>query len=288
MRAVFRREQRTLCTPSPHSNTTSSIKSRQSSRSTATEPPPTSSGGGAKRTPAWLRHLLRGFRSILPDESASSATRVGAEAPLRVWLDCICINNQEPKEEAQRRAHLAMVYGSAKLVVGWLGLKDETSDMAIGILRTLDSLCPPDFGEPGDRREHPENYGPRMDWLQPIAEKWEESFQAVARPEDSPMFQASVNFLGRPFFNRLWILQEVALSDNPAFLLGDEIVSWMQMLRWNRLNEEVRDHGCIHLPKPVLEIIVNLVDLGTVHAFLEDYNKRRAKRMELARNERGD
>lgn len=275
--------------PSSHNNTNSSSRSQQSSLSASTGPPGKGSngGGGAKRTPTWLRVLLRGVRSILPDErNASAAEASAAEAPLRVWLDCICIDGQDPKEEAQRKAHLAMVYGAAKLVVGWLGLKDETSDMAIGILRTLDRLCPQNFGEPEDRRDHPENYGPRMDFLKPIAEQWEVSFQEVGRPEDSPMFQASVNFLGRPLFNRLWILQEVALSNYPAFLLGDEIVSWMQMLRFNRLNEEVRDHGCIHLPKPVMEVIVNLVELGTVHTFLEDYSKRRAKRMELAKTER--
>lgn len=32
------------------------------------------------------------------------------------------------------------------------------------------------------------------------------------------------------------IIEELTLSQFPAFLLGNEILSWMQMLRWNRIN----------------------------------------------------
>lgn len=32
------------------------------------------------------------------------------------------------------------------------------------------------------------------------------------------------------------IVEELTLSKFPAFLLGDNIISWMQFLKWNRIN----------------------------------------------------
>lgn len=230
------------------------------------------------KTPGWLKHLLRGFQTLLPDQNGSNRGQ-GRETPLRVWLDCICLNQNNAKEEQHRRAHMALAYGSAKLVVGWLGPKDETTDLAVNNLRTMDALTPPEFGEPGDRETHPENYGPRMDFLRPLGEAWRTGnlSDPTKDPREGIFFKASENFLMRPFFHRQWILEEVAsMSKFPAFLIGDEIVSWMQMLKYIRLSEEFKERGCVHLPDDV-KIITEIIDIGTVHTLLEDFNRRRDK-----------
>lgn len=270
VRAVFRRESSSLY------QIDSNASSQTNVPSISPRPPRHSGGKGhhRKKTPGWLKHLLRGFQTLLPDH----ASRASRETPLRVWLDCLCLNQRTPKEEQHRRTHMALAYGAAKLVVGWLGPKDETSDLAIGNLRTMDALTPPDFGEPGDREAHPENYGPRMDFLRPLGEAWRagNTPDPTADPREGIFFKASENFLMRPFFHRQWILEEVAMSNFPAFLMGDEIVSWMQMLKYIRLSEEFKERGCVHLPDDV-KIITELIDIGTVHTLLEDFNRRRDK-----------
>lgn len=272
VRAVFRRDQ-------------SSLYQVESNASSQTNIPPLSSRpprGGPnskpqqrnKKTPGWLKHLLKGFQTLLPDQSNRS-TR---DNPLRVWLDCLCLDQRNIKEEQHRRKHMALAYGSAKLVVGWLGPKDDTTDLAVSNLRTMDALMPPEFGEPGDRELHPENYGPRMDFLRPLGEAWRAGNLSDPNldPREGFFFRASQNFLMRPFFHRQWILEEVAMSKFPAFLMGDEIISWMQILKWNRLNEEFKERGCVHMPDDV-KIIAEMIDIGTVHTLLEDFNKRRDK-----------
>lgn len=267
VRAVFRREQASLY----------QVESNASSQTTIPPislSPPRGPSKPQKKTPGWLKHLLRGFQTLLPDQT----NRLSRETPLRVWLDCICLDQRNPKEEQQRRAHMALAYQHAKLVVGWLGPKDETSDLALSNLRMMDELTPPSFGEPGDRELHPEHYGPRMDFLRPLGDAWRAGnlSDPNADPREGVFFKASENFLMRPFFHRQWILEEVAMSKFPAFLMGDEIISWMQILKWNRMNEEFKERGCIHMPDDV-KIIAEMIDIGTVHTFLEDFNQRRDK-----------
>lgn len=164
-----------------------------------------SNSNGGKKTPRWLRQLLRGFRSILPDDSSSSRNGGhggGSNAPLRVFVDCLCMDLRNEREAEQRRAVLQLAYGSAQITVGWLGEKDETSDVAIHILRALDEVYPPGFGTPEDRLEHPENYSPVMKWLEPIGAAWAEDGRVNGDPEKGPLYVAATKYLSRPFFQR--------------------------------------------------------------------------------------
>lgn len=283
-RALFLREQGLLYHTVSNSSSTSSSPRPQTRH---------------RKTPAWFRQILRGFRSISPEASASSFSR---GTPLRVFLDCICMNLCDPREGDQRRAMLALAYGSAIITVGWLGPKDETSDMAIQMLRELDAVYPPNFGHPLDKLEHPENYSPVMKWIEPVGTAWLADGDVNGDPEQGPMYIAASKFLARPFFQRtckflkntshilIWrhrlhshnatgIMEELSLSRFPAFLLGDEIVSWMQMLQWNRMNEEFEKAGSQYIPKQVEAAVKKIakVDLRVVHIFLDELERRRAK-----------
>ncbi|UKZ64279.1 uncharacterized protein TrAtP1_005497 [Trichoderma atroviride] len=108
-----------------------------------------------KKAPGWLRSLLKGVRQMLAEPGVPKGS-----PPLRIWLDLLCINPRDAREEAERRAHMARAYHHAKMVVGWLGEKDATSDLAVEIIKAWDKVMPRTFGEPGDREAHPENYAP--------------------------------------------------------------------------------------------------------------------------------
>lgn len=310
--------------PSPQARPPAPLSKSSTNNSSSSKP--SRNSYSSKKTPGWLKNLLRGFQTLLPDHPGGGSGRCGGDSPLRVWLDCLCLDQRNVQEEQQRRAHMALAYGAAKLVVGWLGPKDETTDLAVANLRTIDVLTPATFGEPGDRAVHPEHYGPHMDFLRPLGEAWRagnlittssststsssSSSQAQTtdrnggnrkgngngngekrkqpNPREGIYFKSAQNFLMRPFFHRQWILEEVAtMSQFPAFLVGDEIVSWMQVLRWNRINEEFKERGCVHMPDDV-KIIAELLDIGTVHTLLEDFHKRTdQQQQQQQQNQRG-
>lgn len=208
IRALFLREQATLYRAQSNSSSTNG-STDQAHQSPAVKPLPSPAAAAAAasaqhqqkatKTPKWLKNLLRPFRSILPVEASNNAAR---PEPLRVFLDCLCMNARNSHEAEQRRATLALAYGSAKITVGWLGEKDETSDVAIQIFRTLDEMCPPGFGTPEDRAEHPENYSPVMKWLEPMGVAWVEEAKTTEDPEQGRLFLSMTNFFGRPLFQR--------------------------------------------------------------------------------------
>ncbi|KAM0256056.1 hypothetical protein ACHAQJ_005255 [Trichoderma viride] len=221
-----------------------------------------------KKAPGWLRSLLKGVRHMLAEPGASK----GGTPPLRIWLDLLCINPRDAREEAERRSHMAKAYRHAKMVVGWLGLKDSTSDLAVEIIKAWDKCMPTTFGEPGDREAHPENYAPIMKWMGPVAHL-SDIPEGVTDPRQVPSYQAISGFLNRPYFRNSWILDDMSKARFPAFLLGDDIVSWMQILRLNRVNEEIKDHGAEMFPDE-LRSLLEYLPLGSVYAFLKEFDSR--------------
>ncbi|KAF7554089.1 hypothetical protein G7Z17_g3168 [Cylindrodendrum hubeiense] len=231
---------------------------------TLTKPPPTQP---PKKPPSWLRSLLKNVRHIFAEPSKSGSSR----PPLRIWLDLLCINRRDAREASERRSHTALAYRHAKMVVGWLGPRDSTSDLAIDIIRAWDKCMPLSFGEPGDRETHPENYAPILQWMGPVAHL-SDIPEGIADPREVPSYKAVSGFLNRPYFRNTWILEDMAMARFPAFLLGDDIVSWMQVLRLNRVNEDIKDHGADMFPdelRPLLEYM----PLGSVYAFLKEFDR---------------
>lgn len=168
-------------------------------------------------TPAWLTHLWKGMRDLRQDQSGK----------LLVWTAELCVNPHDPQEQAGRREHMRLAYRKAKMVVGWLGPRDETSDTAVEIIRTIDRAMPANFGLPDDKLKHPENYAPRCEWLDELKWFWEVP-AGLDDPRDSLVFRSISQFMSRPYLQSDWVLQEIAMATCPSFLVGDKMISWKQ------------------------------------------------------------
>ncbi|KAK6088103.1 Heterokaryon incompatibility protein 6, OR allele 13 [Seiridium cupressi] len=224
-----------------------------------------------KGPPNWLVQAMKNVRSIFPDPQKG---RYEGDGPgtLLIWLEPLCINRRNPQETAQQLTHMAMVYRSAQIVVGWLGLKSELTDVALETLQQVEAVFPPHFGEPEDRKLHPENYAPQHQWLQKIDYLWEHGL-------DGPYYPALLDFTERPLFHRTWLIDEIAMSRYPAFLLGDRIVSWKQVITLNRLLEELKDNESAVFP-PGLRPVAQSWPLGTIYTMLKHYEERKRKEEE--------
>lgn len=251
--------------PPPSSPSCSSLAA------TAAAPPPSSSSHQPKSAPRWLRSLLKNVnfvRHLLADPLKPAPS----QQPLRIWIDLLCINEQQEQEQEERRSHTAFAFRHAKMVVGWLGVKDSTSDLAIEIIRAWDECMPRSFGEPGDREIHPDDYAPKLQWMGPVAHLSDVP-KGLRDAREVPSYKAISAFLNRPYFRAVWMLEAMAVARFPAFLLGDDIISWMQVLRLNRVNEEITDHGADMFPDE-LRPLLNYLPLGSVYAFLKEFDAR--------------
>src|SRR5438105_11370977 len=66
------------------------------------------------------RHLLEGLKSI------HVITGISA-----IWVDAICINQEDDNEKASQVAKMHRIYREATSVVVWLGSSNDDSDLAM-------------------------------------------------------------------------------------------------------------------------------------------------------------
>ncbi|KAL4728061.1 hypothetical protein ACLX1H_004776 [Fusarium chlamydosporum] len=211
--------------------------------------------GRERKSPSWLRNLLR----HIGGKEAQDRPK------LRVWIDCLCVNPMDSRENAKSRVIMYHVYQRAQMVVGWVGLKIPQTDAGVRLIQAFDNAMPETWQEPGDREIHPENYSPHHEWAIPIIDLFDPHAESGVGCAD---------FFDRDFFQRRWILEEMAMARVPTFLIGDAIVSWKQLLRMNLAMEEFKDYPSNVCPVTTKPHITEF-PLGTVHALLDEFEKRK-------------
>ncbi|KAN0112520.1 HET domain containing protein [Hyaloscypha variabilis] len=130
-----------------------------------------------------------------------------------VWIDSICIDQTEVTERNHQLGLMAQIYTQAERVVIHLGESGDDSDSAIDWLRQIDD---PDF-----------NYEP------PRTYRHEER---IIRPE-TEMLEA---LFSRPWFNRIWVLQEAILSKTAVVYCGEKTISWDAIKHFKQFNVSAR------------------------------------------------
>lgn len=213
--------------------------------------------------PRWLRQLF-GISNGPALESRS----------LRVWVDLICVDQHDETERQRQTIEMRQVYKAAELVIGWVGDKSDATDATLEVFAEIEDKMPARFGDPGDREEHPEDYAPEHRWAKNILHIWLPSIPGVA-PCDMPYWQGYLDFLGRQYFQRRWILEELSLARFPCFLIGDSIIPWKQILRLIRMMEEFKHEESDVYPVYLKDSIAEL-PLETVHKFLDEFARREA------------
>ncbi|KAM5346284.1 hypothetical protein ACJ41O_009289 [Fusarium nematophilum] len=126
----------------------------------------------------------------------------------KLWADSICINQQDLEERGSQVAMMRDIYTQSWTTMTFLGAAADASDKAVGLLKTLAAYeVNKTTGELREiLQDNPAYLGGHGEWL---------ALQA---------------FLQRPYWSRLWIVQEVALApSNMLMFVGDESITWQQV-----------------------------------------------------------
>ena len=148
---------------------------------------------------------------------AQALRHLRSEDDVRVlWVDAICINQEDDTERSKQVQRASLVYEEARRVVVWLGLSSQDSDVAVSALKELGRQV----AVAVDGQILPA----------PAAEiNWRDG--PVTVPHDRSVWAAIDSFLNRPWFTRVWILQEVLLSDHALFVCGNKTVTCPELGR---------------------------------------------------------
>jgi hypothetical protein len=134
---------------------------------------------------------------------------------VRFWIDQVCIDQDNETEREQQVRLMSRIYGRAQRVIGWLGSHEGDSSLAFSLLLMLGSLSIAK--------------DPQIDqgWQSPLVVLMEEgnvrSTDDLFNPNLRPI-QAAARLVQRPWFSRLWIVQEVALATTLELCCGNSSI----------------------------------------------------------------
>lgn len=161
-----------------------------------------------------------------------------------LWIDAICIDQENKKERGHQVEQMSEIYKEAHRVVFWLGPGNFETDVLMESLQLL------------QREIEKHNY---RSWL-PEDDDWKKVWTPM-----EPLFRRSHThyktlqrrglreLLARPWFRRVWILQEVALARAGIIFCGTKSVSTRLFSLAPQLLEAETDPHC----QAVLDIMPN-------------------------------
>lgn len=129
-----------------------------------------------------------------------------------LWIDAICINQEDGAERASQVSIMADIYQRANQVVMWLGKLEDSTPLAHKLIGKLSGL--------------------------PAEEKASIDILATLRDSSSPLgccstlqhWSALVEFFSRTWFTRSWVVQEYVLAGETAVLCGDLTLDWADIV----------------------------------------------------------
>jgi len=131
--------------------------------------------------------------------------RPGFEGGFKFWVDALCINQVDYEERERQVRRMHDIYGNAWTVIAWLGEEADESEKAVTLIKTLSAAGREGRGEELQRKltEEPEYLG-NGSWL------------------------ALHELMQRPYWTRLWIIQEIVLGSSGVLILcGDSCIGWL-------------------------------------------------------------
>ncbi|EON65145.1 hypothetical protein W97_04382 [Coniosporium apollinis CBS 100218] len=123
-----------------------------------------------------------------------------------IWIDAICINQEDDAEKSTQVAMMEDIYKRASLVVCWLGQEDRYTEPALRLANYLAQIPSENYGQySGLGLNH--SGIPSNDW------------------------EALVALFRRPCFRRAWITQEIVLAQKLLLLCGSFEISWSMLVK---------------------------------------------------------
>jgi hypothetical protein len=139
------------------------------------------------------------------------------ESSRTLWIDAICVDQQNLEERSQQVGRMADIYRLAERVIVWVGPEEDDSSLAVDMLRTLGTNVDVDWSMRLMKPSKEAEIGGETHW----------SDTSVLLPFKSEDGVPMRSLLNRSWFERLWIRQEICLANPGAILVcGFDTIPW--------------------------------------------------------------
>ncbi|KAF3004605.1 hypothetical protein E8E14_007502 [Neopestalotiopsis sp. 37M] len=140
-----------------------------------------------------------------------------------LWIDALCINQANNEEKSAQVAMMADIYQYAHRVIAWLGPEADDSNLAMIAMQDVGSQILVNWPENNDSSQPQFEISAAqgfdgVEWIH---------LRALI-PLQTPEQNAIYHLLSRPWFNRLWIRQEILLANRDAVIMcGTHQILWL-------------------------------------------------------------
>lgn len=136
-----------------------------------------------------------------------------ADEDRSMWIDAICIDQSNEEERGHQVGQMGDIYSQAEQVIFWLGNATPKVNFVMTALKRL------------ERRAQKES---ATGWS-PLDKRWQKLW-LVSQPEwdeqsRSDLKEGLEELMQRPWFQRVWILQEVARAKRAVVCTGTRVIS---------------------------------------------------------------
>lgn len=134
------------------------------------------------------------------------------DKPRVLWIDAICVDQQNLPERGQQVKRMAAIYSKAAQVLVWLGPQSDDSPLVFDLIENIAKHVKIDEITTG---------------LVAISNEvvWADTTLPLSLTETEAF--ALYTFIHRPWFERLWVWQEVKLATSSVLVLcGNKIILW--------------------------------------------------------------
>ncbi|KAI1204656.1 HET-domain-containing protein [Annulohypoxylon truncatum] len=126
-----------------------------------------------------------------------------------LWVDAICINQDDQNERAEQVSIMGDVYRSAECVIVWLGAADDSTPLANELLGRLDKLS-----------------NRNLETIKPQACDNKHNTDLLGSANSHEHWNALVSLFERRWFTRAWVVQELVLARETNVLCGRYEFDW--------------------------------------------------------------
>jgi len=124
----------------------------------------------------------------------------------KIWIDAVCIDQSNSTEKAHQIAAMPRIYSQAQEVLCWLGAEADGSGRLVDSLPSMAQRARQEFHPQFEKRGHKGNVSISI--------------------EDDELWISIIPFFLRPWFHRLWVVQEILMARELVLVCGKKTISW--------------------------------------------------------------
>jgi len=160
-------------------------------------------GDAAVTVPIWLNNI-----DVLVTTNLEAALRqLRSDGHHTLWVDALCINQKDLDERARQVGLMKYIYKEAAKVIVWVGLQDDESNRA---------------------QDFMEQVGRQPSEMEAFRKDREET---VATGRFHASWKTCGRFFARPYWSRIWIIQEIAVGAKIFVQCGQRVTPWPDIRR---------------------------------------------------------